>query len=70
VLIQIQDNPSLPGYDQRGWVNSHQYGNKDWRWLIDAWAAMNELLLSVAESVPPESWSRTCTVGASTTPIT
>jgi nitroreductase len=67
VLIQIQDNPALAGYDQGGWVNSHQYANRDWAWLIDSWAAMNSLLLAVAEPVPPGSWNRTCTIGESGT---
>jgi len=65
VLIQIQDNPSLPSYDQAGWVSCHQYGAREWEWLIESWAAMNELLLAVAASVPSESWSRPCTIGDS-----
>jgi nitroreductase len=65
VLVQIQDNPSLAGYDQSGWVNAHQYRNKDWQWMIESWAAMNSLLLSVAESAPLASWSRPCRIGDS-----
>jgi len=65
VLIQIQDNPSLPSYDQAGWVSCHQYGAREWQWLIESWAAMNGLLLAAAESVPSESWGRPCSIGAS-----
>jgi nitroreductase len=65
VLIQIQDNPSLPKYDQAGWVSSHQYAARDWRWMIDSWTAINRLLLAVGEFVQPGSWSRACTIGDS-----
>src|SRR5262245_19353859 len=65
VLVQLRDNPSLQGYDQNGWVNSHRYGSRSWQWMIESWAAINRLLLAVAESVPPGSWGRTCTIGDS-----
>jgi nitroreductase len=65
VLIQVLDKPALPSYDQSGWINAHQYGNKEWEWMIDSWAAMNGLLLSVAESAPPGAWNRTCSIGDS-----
>jgi len=65
VRAQLEDRPSMPGYDQTGWVTVHGYQRRDWRELVELWQALNRQLLAAAEAVPDSSWSRTLTVAGS-----
>jgi hypothetical protein len=65
VRTQLQDKPSMPGYDGDRWVELHRYQKRDWRDLITIWHAMNEQLLTAAAAVPAVDWDRTCTINNS-----
>ena len=65
VRAQLENNPTMPGYDQNGWVAVHAYQRRDWRELIELWQALNRQLLAAAEAVPNSAWSRTLTVAGS-----
>ncbi len=64
VRAQLEDKPSMPGYDQTGWVALHDYQHRDWNELVAIWKALNRQLLAAAEAVPESAWSRTLTVRA------
>ena len=65
VRAQLEDSPTMPGYDQNGWVATHRYQQRSWNELIGLWRALNQQLLSAAESIPDSAWSRKLTVAAS-----
>ena len=65
VRAQLENNPTMPGYDQNGWVAVHAYQRRDWGELIELWQALNRQLLAAAEAVPDSAWSRTLTVAGS-----
>jgi hypothetical protein len=65
VRAQLENSPTMPGYDQNGWVAVHAYQRRDWRELIELWRALNRQLLAAAEAVPESAWSRTLTVAGS-----
>ncbi|MFZ3339397.1 MAG: DinB family protein [Terriglobales bacterium] len=69
VRAQLEDIPAMPGYEQNRWIAVHAYQQRDWKELIELWRALNQQLLSAAESVPPAGWSRTLTVAGSA-PVT
>jgi hypothetical protein len=69
VRAVLQENPSMPGYEQRAWVEMHAYQQRDWRELIELWIALNRQLLAAANGVPASAWARTLTV-ASSQPVT
>lgn len=69
VRAQLEDKPSMPGYEQTRWVALHDYQHRDWNELIALWKALNRQLLAAAEAVPESAWSRTLTVHGSE-PIT
>lgn len=69
VRTLLEDQPSMPGYEQKRWVQVHVYQRRDWRDLIDTWIALNRQLLMVAASVPDSDWTRTCTIAGSV-PVT
>ncbi len=65
VRAQLEDSPSMPGYDQNRWVAVHAYARRDWKELIELWQVLNRQLLTAAEAVPDSAWSRTLTVAGS-----
>src|SRR5581483_1293882 len=65
VLIQLENNPALPGYDGERWVELQRYHERDWSELVHLWGALNQQFLAAAEAVPEPAWSRTCTIGDS-----
>jgi hypothetical protein len=69
VRAQLEDKPSMPGYDGDRWVELHRYHQRDWTELIGLWKALNEQLLAAAKAVPDSAWSRTCTI-ADSKPLT
>ena len=69
VRIQLQQNPAMPGYEQDRWVALHHYQQRDWKELIQVWAALNQQLLSAAKNAPESAWKRTCTI-ADSEPLT
>ena len=65
VRTLIEDQPAMPGYEQQRWVQVHRYQQRDWRELIDLWAALNRQLLIAVGSVTDSGWKRTCTFAGS-----
>ncbi len=62
VRTLFEDRPAMPSYQQQRWVQVHRYQERDWRELIDTWAALNRQLLAAAASVTDSDWTRTCTI--------
>jgi hypothetical protein len=69
VRTLLEDRPAMPAYDQKRWVQAHRYQQRDWRELIDSWAALNRQILIVAAWLNDSVWARTCTI-ASSEPLT
>ncbi|MGA7081238.1 MAG: DinB family protein [Terriglobales bacterium] len=65
VRAQLEDKLAMPGYNQNRWVAVNGYQRRDWKELIEVWAALNRQLLAAAESVPDAAWSHTLTVAGS-----
>lgn len=65
VRVQLEDAPSLPGYDGEQWVDLQDYQNRSWQEIIALWEGLNRHLLAAASVVPENGWTRTCTVGGS-----
>ena len=65
VRAQLEDGPSMSGYEQEKWVRLHGYQQRDWHELVVLWTALNRQLLAAAEAVPDSAWSRTCTIAGS-----
>jgi hypothetical protein len=69
VRTQLEDKPKMPGYDGNAWVKLHAYQERNWQEMVELWRALNQQLLSAAEAVPDDAWSRTCTI-ADSQPLT
>jgi DinB family protein len=65
VRTLLEDQPAMSGYEQQRWVQVHRYQQRDWRELIDLWAALNRQLLVAVASVTDSAWTRTCTIAGS-----
>src|ERR1700739_2272145 len=61
VRTQLEDKPTMPGYDGDAWVELHRYQERNWQELTELWRALNLQLVGAAEAVPHAAWSRTCT---------
>jgi hypothetical protein len=58
VRAQLEEQPSLAGYDGDGWVALHSYQTTDWREMIDCWRVMNQQLIRAASSISPQTSRR------------
>jgi hypothetical protein len=65
VRTLLEDQPAMSGYEQQRWVLVHRYQQRDWRELIDLWAALNRQLLIAVAAVTDSGWTRTCTIAGS-----
>lgn len=63
VRAQLEDEPSLPGYDGDRWVSLHDYQDMEWKEIIGRWCEMNQHLLRAARKVSPQTAKRKLTVG-------
>jgi hypothetical protein len=52
-----------PGYDQNGCVSVQAFQLASWPMLLDAWEALNRLLVHVLAHLPAESASASCRIG-------
>ena len=55
VRLQLEDEISLPGYDQDGWVRVSRHHNLPWMELVALWAAYNRHLAALIESIDPSA---------------
>jgi uncharacterized damage-inducible protein DinB len=65
VRTQLEEKPTMPGYDGDGWVELHRYQQRDWDSMVGLWTALNRQLLAAAVAAPDAAWSRTCTIADS-----
>ena len=65
VRAQLEESPSLPGYDGEKWVEVQAYQDREWAEVIAVWEGFNRHLLAAARAVPLDGWARTCTVAGS-----
>jgi hypothetical protein len=42
VRLQIEAGQSLPGYEQRAWVDLQHYAEREWAQVLALWFALNE----------------------------
>jgi hypothetical protein len=69
VRTQLEDQPTMPGYDGDAWVELHRYQQRNWQEMIGLWRALNQQLLTAAEAAPDAAWMRTCAI-ADSLPLT
>lgn len=62
VRIQQVDMLEFPAYDQRAWVASQHYEDRDWADLLQLWVAYNRHLVHVLCSMPDEHLAKPCLV--------
>ena len=55
VRLQLEDEISLPGYDQDGWVRVSRHQHLPWMELVALWAAYNRHLATIIESLDPSA---------------
>jgi hypothetical protein len=53
----------LPGYAQEHWVGSQRYDQREWREVVDLWAAYNRHLAHVMTQMPEGKRDVTCRIG-------
>jgi heme-degrading monooxygenase HmoA len=42
VRLQIEADPTLPGYEQTSWVTLQHYADREWTKILAVWATLNE----------------------------
>lgn len=62
VRIQQLDSLEFPAYDQRAWVASQYYEDRDWAELVQLWTAYNRHLIHVLRVMPDEQLTKPCRV--------
>lgn len=68
VRAQVEDQPSLSGYEGDRWVALHDYQNLPWSEILECWRVMNQHLIRSASHLSPEVTARKLTVGGN--PVT
>ena len=69
VRAQVEEEPSLGGYDGDRWVALHRYEDMEWREIIECWRVMNQQLIRAGSAISPQAAERKLTVGGGS-PIT
>lgn len=59
---QLQNNLSLPGYEQDHWVRVQYYRSEEWKSLISLWKFYNTHLLHTISHIPDEALKNTHTL--------
>ena len=57
---QHESEPSLPDYDQPGWVSASGYQDRPWSDIVALWAVLNVHLAHVIARIPPEALKTPC----------
>ncbi len=63
VRLQFENNLSLLGYEQEGWVACQDYQHRSWADLLLLWRSYNLHLLHVMACIPEGKLSNVCSVG-------
>ena len=64
VRVQLENNLSMPGYEQDGWVSCQGYQHEPWADLVLLWRSYNHHLLHVVRRMSEEKLNNVCRVGA------
>lgn len=62
VRVQHVDSLEFPAYDQREWVASQHYEDRDWADLVQLWTAYNRHLVHVLRVMPDAQLAKPCLV--------
>lgn len=62
VRVALEDNLSLPGYDQDGWVDVQRYAEERWDDVLALWHRYNVHLLHIMATASQESLEHMCQV--------
>jgi hypothetical protein len=57
IRVQLENNLSMPGYEQNAWVETARYQEIPWNDLVRFWLLYNRHLLHVMVATPPEKLS-------------
>jgi hypothetical protein len=63
VRIQLENNLSLPKYEQEAWVACQSYQTESWADLLLFWKSYNLHLLHVISCIPEDKLNNQCSVG-------
>ncbi len=66
VRAQVEEQPSLAGYDGDRWVALHNYQAMEWSEIIECWRVLNQQLIRAASVISSETSDRKLTVGGGT----
>jgi len=69
VRSALQEELSLPGYDQDRWVTSQGYQDEAWELLVTLWESYNRHLLAILQRFPKDGLGVQCRIG-SNEPVT
>lgn len=64
VRAALQDEVSLPGYEQDAWVASQGYQDEAWELLVTLWESYNRHVLTILERFPEEKVGVRCKIGS------
>ena len=62
VRVQLQNNLSLPGYEQKNWVDCQGYREESWRSLLELWRSYNLHLIRVTGRIPADKLQNICRI--------
>jgi hypothetical protein len=66
VRMQIASGQSMPGYEQRAWVDLQRYAEREWSEVLALWFALNEHLRWTVRSIDRELLTNEGRVGGET----
>jgi hypothetical protein len=69
VRAQVEEQPSLGGYDGNQWVALHNYQAMGWSEIIECWRVLNQQLIRAASMISPRTSNRKLTVGGSSSTL-
>ena len=65
VRAQLESPLHFPGYAQEQWVETQNYQEETWGYLVACWAGYNRHLLHVIAQIPADKLANTVAVGES-----
>ena len=63
VRAQLESPLHFPGYAQEQWVETQNYQEESWGYLVACWAGYNRHLLHVLAQIPAEKLKHICVIG-------
>lgn len=63
VRAQLESPLNFPGYAQERWVETQNYQEESWGYLVGCWAGYNRHLLHVLAQIPADKLNYTCVIG-------